>query len=401
MANRKLRRWAWGIGGAGALALLLAWATWPRAELVEIARVARGPLVVTLDEEGETRVCERYVVSAPVDGTVQRIELEPGDEVAPGETVLAVFLPQAAAPLDARARAEAEAAVRAAEAGLRRATAERNVAAEELDFAESELRRVRRLAEDEVVSQQALESAELDAGCRGDQLVAADHSVDTARHQLEMARARLDGGTAAGASEATPITLYSPVAGVVLRRLHESEAVVHAGEPLLEVGDLSRLEIVADYLSSDAVRIRPGARVLVEAWGGERPLEGRVERIEPGGFKKISALGVEEQRVNVVVAFAGDAGERAGLADAFRVEVRVVVWESEDALQVPVGSLFRDGGDWAVFVVEDGRARVRRVEIGPMGDAAAAILSGLAEGDSVIVHPRQTLEAGARVAADA
>jgi len=195
----------------------------------------------------------------------------------------------------------------------------------------------------------------------------------------------------------SPISLRSPVDGVVLRRMRESEAVVATGEPLLEVGEPEDLEIVADYLSADAVKIHPGDRVLIEEWGGDRPLEGRVRRVEPSGFMKISALGVEEQRVNVVVDFNDPPQDRKGLADGFRVELQVVLWEGQDVLQVPTGSLFRDGDGWAVFAVENGRARLRQVEIGRQGGLFAEVLSGLEEGDRVIVHPGDSIAEGLRV----
>ena len=389
------------IGGA-LLLLLLAWAFWPRPEPVDMALVERAPLAVTLDEEGETRVRDRFVVSAPLAGRVLRIELEPGDPVVADETVLATFQPQTPTLLDARSRAEAEAGARAARATLERARADRDRAQAELEFADADVERFRRLAADRIVSDEELESAELAARSRKEALEAAEFATQTARYQLEVARARLLEGSAVGGnphpeSTGSPISLRSPVDGVVLKRLRESEAVVPAGEPLLEVGQAAELEIVADYLSADAVKIRPGNRVLIEEWGGERALEGIVRRVEPSGFMKISALGVEEQRVNVVVDFVDPPEARPGLADGFRVELRVVLWEGEDVLQVPTGSLFRSGDDWAVFAVESGRARLRTVEIGRQGGLVAEVLSGLDEGDRVLLHPGDSIEEGLRV----
>jgi HlyD family secretion protein len=359
-----------------------------------------------VDEEGETRVRDRFVVSAPVAGRVLRIELEPGDPVAADQTVLAVFQPQTPAPLDARSRAEAEAAARAAQASLERARADRNRAAAELDFARSEAERSRRLAADRIVSDEELETAELKARSKAEALESAEFAAQTARYQLEVARARLlesssPAGNPGEDKATSPIALRSPVDGVVLRRLRESEAVVPAGEPLLEVGAPEDLEIVSDFLSADAVKIRPGDRVLIEEWGGEKALEGRVRRVEPSGFMKISALGVEEQRVNVVVDFVDPPQARPGLADGFRVELRVVLWEGEDVLQVPTGSLFRDGEDWAVFAVEEGKARLRRVEIGRQGGLIAQVVGGLDEGDWVILHPGDSIVDGLRVTARA
>ncbi|UCF66526.1 MAG: HlyD family efflux transporter periplasmic adaptor subunit [Acidobacteriota bacterium] len=395
------RKLTWIVGGA-LLVLLLAWAFWPRPEPADIATVGRAPLRVTLDEEGETRVRDRFVVSAPLAGRVLRIELEPGDPVEADKTVLAIFQPQTPTLLDARSRAEAEAGVRAARASLERARADRDRAAAELEFAESEVERFRRLAEEKIVSDEQLESAELEARSRAEALEAAEFSAQAARHQLEVARARLLEGSASSANPGQgvvggPISLRSPIDGVVLRRLRESEAVVAAGEPLIEVGKPEEIEIVADYLSADAVKIRPGDRVLIEEWGGERSLEGRVRRVEPSGFMKISALGVEEQRVNVVIDFVDPPESRPGLADGFRVELRIVLWEGDDVLQVPTGSLFRDADEWAVFAVENGKARLRRVEIGRQGGLVAEVISGLEEGDQVILHPGDSIVDGLRV----
>jgi HlyD family secretion protein len=240
----------------------------------------------------------------------------------------------------------------------------------------------------------------LEARNRAEAQAAAQFAAETARHQLDLARARLlEGRASAGNPGDTgpPTPLYSPVDGVVLRRLQESEAIVPAGEPLLEVGDPTDLEIVADYLSADAVKIRPGSRVLIEQWGGDRPLEGQVRRVEPSGFMKISALGVEEQRVNVVVDFLDPPSTRPALADGFRVELRIVLWEGEDVLQVPTGALFRNQEDWAVFAVVGGRARLRRVEIARQGGLVAEVVSGLEEGDTVVLHPGDSVADGLRV----
>jgi len=396
--NSKLR-----LGLVGTLlVLLLAWAFWPRPETVDIAAVERAPLIVTLDEEGETRVRDRFVVSAPLAGRVLRIELEPGDPVVADETVLATFQPQTPTLLDARSRAEAEAGARAARATLERARADRDRAAAELEFAEAEVQRFRRLAADRIVSDEELETTELAARSRREELKAAEFAAQTARHELEVARARLLEGPAVGGNPhpkgaVAPIPLRSPVDGVVLRRLRESEAVVPAGEALLEVGQPEDLEIVADYLSSDAVQIRPGARVRIEEWGGASALEGVVRRVEPSGFMKISALGVEEQRVNVVVDFVDPSEARPGLADGFRVELRVVLWEGEEVLQVPTGSLFREGDGWAVFAVGDGRVVLRQVKIGRQGGLVAEVVEGLEEGDQVILHPGDSIVEGLRV----
>lgn len=398
--NSKIKRKTTWIGGGAALLAIFLWAVWPRPELADFDRVSRGPLLATLDEEGETRVRDRFVVSAPLAGRVLRIELEPGDKVVADQTVLATFQPQSPTLLDARSRAEAEANVRAARANLERARADQERAQAELEFAVAERERIRRLATEQIVSTERLEAAELEARSLEEALEAARFSVQTAHHQLEVARARLLQGEAVKdnpGKAGAPISLSSPVDGVILRRLRESEAIVPAGEPLLEVGNPTDLEIVADYLSADAVKIQPNTRVLIEEWGGERPLEGRVRRVEPSGFMKISALGVEEQRVNVIIDFVDAAETRPGLADGYRVELRAVLWEGEDVLRVPTGSLFREGEEWAVFAVVGGRARLRKVEIGRQGGLFAEVVSGLDDGEAVILHPGDSIVDGMRV----
>jgi HlyD family secretion protein len=295
-----------------------------------------------------------------------------------------MFEPGEPSLLDVRSRSEAEARVRAARAALGKAEAERERARAELELAKTELRRTRGLASQGIVSEEQLDSKETAVRTRTEALQAAEFSVRSANHALEVATAGLlQPGTGSG---------------VVLRVLRESEAIVPAGEPLIEVADPLDLEIVADYLSTDAVKIRPGQPVLIEQWGGDHGILGRVERVEPSGFTKISALGVEEQRVNVIIDFEDPVDAWSVLGDAFRVEVHVIIWEGDDVLKVPTSSLFRDAGEWAVFVVESGRAVVRRVEIGRRGGLEAEVRTGLAEGDAVIVHPSDAVEDGVSVA---
>lgn len=396
ISDRRTIGWV-GLGLAAAA--LLGWSLWPRAERVEIVDVERGPIVVTLDEEGETRVRDRFVVSAPVAGRLLRIELEPGDPVVAGETVLAIFQPRDSTPLDPRSRAEAEQEVRAREAELERARHERASQQAEVDFARRDCDRTRALNAQGILSVERLDTAELAESRAIESLNAANHAVESASHRLASARARLlNLGDPSQRGDA-PLSIRSPVDGVVLRKSHESESVVEAGEPLIEVGDPDDLEIVADYLSRDAVRIRPDTRVRVERWGGEGSLEARVLRVEPSGFTKVSALGVEEKRVNVILELVTPSAERAGLADGFRVETRIVVLECEDVVQVPTGSLFRRGEDWAVFTVENGRAILRAVEVGARTPSMVEIDRGLSDGEQVIVHPGDEISDGVRVVA--
>jgi HlyD family secretion protein len=377
------------VGVIGAVAL------WPEAVEVDLAQAARRPLAVTIDEEGETRVRDRFVVSAPVDGRLQRIELEPGDAVTRG-SVVARLVPTDAPLLDPRARAELAAAIDASRAAVLHAQAERDRMAAALELSRDLLRRRERLVEAGVISHEELESARSAVKTGDSALRAADAAVGQARSQLQLAQARLQTPASSGGRV---IDLRAPVDGVVLKRVHESEAVVPTGEPLIEIGDPSRIEVVSDLLSTDAVRVSPGQDVRIEQWGGGHPLQGRVRRVEPSGFMKVSALGVEEQRVNVIIDFADpDAAGRA-LGDGYRVEVRVVIWNGDDVLTVPVGSLFRRGDGWATFVVDGGIARLREVELGHRNSEFAEILKGLEAGDTVVLHPPDTLADGMPVGA--
>jgi HlyD family secretion protein len=381
----------------GALIVIaLAFALRPGSVPVDLAVVERGLLRVTIDEEGETRVRDRFVVSAPVAGRVLRIDLEPGDAVSAGKTVLASFQPGLPALLDARTRAEAEGRVNVARAALEEARAARDRAQTERDFAESDLKRQRELDRAGLVSAEKLEAAIADARAKADALRVAESAIRTAQRGLEVAQAALV--VAGGASTSSPILIRAPVTGVVLKRLRESESVVPAGEPLLEIGDPKNLEVVSDLLSTDAVRISTSNSVLIEGWGGEKTLKGKVRRIEPSGFTKISALGVEEQRVNVVIDFDDAAVGENTLGDGFRVEVRIVVWEKENVLKVPISGLFRLGENWAVYLVADGRAARRTLTLGQRNSLEAEVLSGLQPGDVVIVHPSDAVEEGVRVA---
>lgn len=380
------------------VAALLIWAFLPAPVPVEIASVSGGPLEVTLDEEGETRVRDRFIVSAPVAGRVLRLELEPGDPVRANRTLLATFQPAAPALLDARTRAELTARVQATDAALERARAVAEQAAAERAQSERNLRRARELAQSGLSPAGEFELAETAAQTRREAFEAAEAMVRSAEAERRAVRAQLQTGSGRGGPA---IELRSPIDGVVLRRIRESEAVVPQGEPLVEVGDIGRLEIVADYLSADAVRIRPGQRVHVERWGGGATLPGRVQRVEPSGFTKISALGVEEQRVNVIIDLDAPAGAPtspgAQLGDRYRVEVRVVLSSSDRVLRVPVSALVRQGERWSVFAVEGGRAVTRPVEIGARNETFAEVRSGLADGAAVIAFPGEKVIDGVAV----
>jgi HlyD family secretion protein len=383
-------------GALAALVVLIVLALLPDPVPVDTETVERGSLAVVVRHEGRTRVRDRFLVSAPVRGHVRRIALEPGDTVRAGETVVAVLEPDALTPLDARAAEQARARARAAEASLERSRAERERAADELALARTERGRLERLFEGGVVSESELDRARTRATSAEEALRSAEASLRRARFELEEARAQL---IRAGASEEgdESLTLLAPVDGVVLARHRESAGAVAQGTPLVEVADVGRMEIVADFLSSDAVRFRPGMPARIDGWGGDTLLSARVRRVEPQGFLKISALGVEEQRVNVVLDVEAPEDAWQALGDAYRVQVGVVVWESDNVLRVPSGALFRDAGSWSLFVVEGGEARLREVELGHRGETHVEVLAGLDEGERIIVHPSDSVEDGGQV----
>jgi HlyD family secretion protein len=391
------RGWPWLAGGLLVLVLLVV-ALRPRAIEVEVTLVSRGAMRVTLDEEGRTRVRDTFLLTTPVTGTVSRITLEPGDRVTQGQLIATV---QPASPplLDARSRTELRARVEAARATLGQAEAEQERSATALAQAQADLRRLRALEAAGAVASADLEAAERRATAAGEAQRAAQFAASVATHQVDAARAALAQGSGQPGGSAGAVRLEAPVDGVVLRRARVSAGVVPPGEPILEIGDPRRLEVVADFLSTDAVRIAVGAPVSIEQWGGEEAIDGRVRRIEPAGFTRVSALGVEEQRVNVIIDVidAGDALDVLG--DGYRVEVRAVIWEAPDVLLVPLGSLFRDGDAWGVFVVDGDRASRRVVAIGQRSDRHAVVMDGLQDGDRVVVHPGDTLADGARIVA--
>jgi HlyD family secretion protein len=391
LKNRKL------LAVVAVILVLVVLAAWPRALPVDLASVERGALRVTLEEEGETRVRERFVISAPVAGNVLRIQLEPGDPVSRGKTVVATLQPAAPPLLDERTVAEARAALDAAEAQLGRARTERASAQAAVKLERSQVARHRNLLAAGAVARQALETREAAAQEAEQAVRGATFAVSVAEHQREMARARLQAATVSGGTGAQVIAIRSPIDGVVLRRMHESAAVVPAGEPLIELGDATRLEILADFLSTDAVRISPGNPVLIERWGGEGVLRGRVRQVEPAGFTKVSALGVEEQRVNVIIDLEEAQSAARRLGHGYRVEVAVVVWESADVLKVPTSSLFRRGESWTVFAVSGSRARLKTIDVGERNGSEAQVLAGLSVGERVIVHPGDALADGSRV----
>lgn len=370
----------------------------PAAVEVDIAPVVRDVLRVTVSEEGKTRVKDRFIVSAPVTGYLRRIALKVGDEVTQGMT-LAELEPLRSEVLDPRSRAQAGAGVAAAEASLKAARENARAAVSEADYAQSEFQRLSKLCEITcVISEDELERAKAQADRTRANRRSAEFTVEVARFELEAARTALE-YSAAQSNEAVAETVLirSPVNGYVLALHRESEGVVATGQPLLGIGNPAALEVIVDLLSTDAVRVEPGTRVLFARWGGESVLEGRVRLVEPTGFTKISALGVEEQRVWVVVELTSPSQEWQRLGDGYRVEAEFILWEGSGILQIPASALFRYAGDWTVFVITNERAERRKVTLGMRNGLRAQILSGLTESERVIIHPDESIEPGTRV----
>jgi HlyD family secretion protein len=375
----------------------LAFGFFPRAVPVDAASVTRGPLVVTVEEEGKTRVMERYMVSAPMAGYARRIDLHVGDPVRAGQ-VLAVIEPARSDALDPRSRAQAAAQVKAAEATVAVARQTGRAAAAEADLAHQELERTSSLRKSNFISEQALDRARSEVSRTRAAKLASDHAVSVARFELDMARAALAQTSrlqAGGLVETLPVK--APVDARVLKIVRESEGTVQAGQPLLEVGNPETLEAEVEVLSTQAVKITPGSKVLFDRWGGDTTLRGAVRVVEPTGFTKVSALGVEEQRVRVIVDFTSPREEWRQLGDGYRVEARFVVWEGRDVLQIPASALFRHNSGWAVFVVEGGRAKLRLVEIGQRAGLVAQVVSGLTAGEKLVNHPDEKITNGTRV----
>ncbi len=387
------------VGGA------LTWAFWPRPMLVDMGTVIQAPMRVTIDEEGRTQVHEPYVVSTPIAGRLLRLTAEPGDPVQDG-TVVARMLPTSPSALDVRTREQARANVTAAEAALRVAEADVNKASADRDLAQANLERTRRLFESGIVSQAGLDADERAAR-------AANATLDTARAAISMRVAELNNARAAlisfddtGLAKALEadhdqiVPLKSPVPGTILRIMQQSEITVPAGTPILEIGDIENdLEVLTELLSTDAVQVRPGDPVIIDNWGGPNELMGEIARIQPWGFTKVSALGVEEQRVRVTIRFTTPWQDRQALGHGFRVETRIVTWQDDNALTVPAGALFRAAPDqWALFVVQDGMARQRPVRVLANNGLTAAISDGVAVGDAIVLYPPAGLMDGQRVA---
>lgn len=368
----------------------------PQPQQVDVATAQRAPLQVSIEEEGKARVIDRYVITAQVAGTTCRIDLNVGDSVEKNQALLNID-PLPSQALDPRARAQAQAKVAAATANLNAAEQQVDSARAESDLASSELKRLEPLAKKGHVSIGQLDQARASKRSSSAALRSALFAVDVAKYELEAAKTALNYTGDSSSNDSDTIPVRSPIDGKILKLQHECSGVVARGEPLLEIGDTRSLEIATDVLSADAVKIQPGMQVLYERWGGDKPLEGQVIRVEPVGFTKVSALGVEEQRVLIISAITSPPEQWQTLGDGYRVESRFVLWQQQDVLQVPLSSLFRSDDQWALFVVEDGRAKKRNVEVGQRNGLSAQIVEGLKQGEMVITHPDDRIEDGVKV----
>jgi HlyD family secretion protein len=379
--------------GTGLVIAGAAWFGWPRPIPVDLATVTTAPMTVTVDEEAKTRVRHIYTVSAPVAGKVLRTPYHVGDAVVADETVVATMEPARPSFHDVRTHEELQGVVAAAEAAVRFAEADVRRMEAALEFARSELRRAQALARTEAIAGKAVDRAKFDVDTNEAALASAKAQLEVRRNERASAAARLTDPSHAEGERPAPccVQLRAPVSGRVLRIPQESEAVVQSGAPLIEIGDPRDLEIVAELLSPDAVQVKPGAPVRIDGWGGPA-LQGRVTRVEPTGFMKVSALGIEEQRVKTLIDLVDPPEVWSTLGHDFRVVVHIAIWNAEKALVVPVGALFRAGDQWAVFVVQDGQAQTRPVEIGHRNNLMAEVLSGLRPGDQVVLHPSDRIK---------
>lgn len=400
----KARTWVNRIvGGLVGLSIVggMVWSFLPKPLPVDLGKTLKGPLVVTVDEDGKTRVVERYVISTPLAGTLGRVSLHAGDTIEGGAT-LAQIVPAAAPLLDDRSRSQLQARVLASDAAVKQAEATAERAKMGKTFADKELERIKGLVTTGALAQRDLEQSELEAQSRAKEAESAVFAVRVARYELENARAavsRTDGHEDETKSTGKPFIIRSPVKGKILRVLQESEGVVGAGTPLFEIGDPGAIEVVVDVLTTDAVQIRRGAQAHLERWGGPGELAAKVRLIEPSAFTKVSALGVEEQRVNVILDIDAPVEAHAPLGDGFRVEAKIVVFEAQEALKVPAAALFRSDGGWAVFVVEGGKAKTKKVQLGKRTGAEAIVENGLSDGEAVILHPSDSVKDGVMVIA--
>lgn len=395
---RKYSRWFIVLVGTAVVVAAVIYTLRPKPIEVDAGIARIGSMQVSVDEEGKTRIRDRYVVSSPLTGRLRRITLDPGDTLIAQQTVLAVIEPTNPDLLDARSLAEAEARARAAEAAVRQSEATLKSASATSDYAENELARITNAFQQGAANQHELDAARTDHRTATEAYRAAEYGREISLYELEVARsALLFAKGEQGEDAQAQMRLASPIDGVVLRVLQESDAVVNPGTPLIEVGNPLDLEIVIEVLSTDAVGITPGDRVVIDHWGGNDPLEARVRLVEPSAFTKVSSLGIEEQRVNVIADFVTPETERSTLGDGYRVEAAIVVWEEPSVLHIPTSALFRSDDQWAVFRIIDDTARLTPIKPGKQNGQFTQIASGLSEHDLVVLHPSDRIADGVGV----
>lgn len=403
------RLFLWGVAGAVVAAIVYGFL--PKPVAADLEHVAKGALQVTVNEDGKTRIKDRYTIASPMTGQLLRVELEPGDNVVAFKTIVAQLEPDLPNNLDVRTLAQAEAKFHMSELTLQKATLAEQTAQKAMLNAQNHLARQRKLREISAAGQEALEVSELEEARRREEYNAAKLAVDIAKFEMDWSRLAMwqakpkpakDSQSAAKSPDEPPAEqrtyeILAPISGKVLRKFKESTSPITAGTAILEVGDPQRLEMEIDVLSSDAVQIPPQAKVIVNEWGGSEPLHGIVRLVEPAAFTKISALGVEEQRVYIIVDLIDPPEKRSTLGDGYRIEAQIILWESDSVLKVPTSALFRKGNQWAVFQVTEGKAHLKFVEIGHRNGLEAEVLKGLTERDVVIVHPSDRIAEGVEV----
>jgi len=397
---QRLRTWLFWSVLAAVLVVVAVVSLWPQPHKVQVARVEANWMEVAITQEGMTRIKDRYLVSATVGGKLSRIALRPGDVLERGQSLLASIQPTLPPLLDARQVSHLDASVETAKRQVELAGARRQQAQSQLKLAESHYGRLQPLHEQGSASDSEWEQAEADYRARSEELRVANFEWEIRGFELQQAEAARRHFREDETNETRPFELRAPIDGAVLRVLEESSTVVTPGQPLLEVGNPSDLEVVIDVLSTDAVKIQPGNPVVLQYWGGDKPLLAEVRRVEPAAFTKVSALGVDEQRVNVVADFREPTSSYARLGDQYRVEARVSIWKEDQVLQVPHAALFRSQGQWAVFVVQDRRLSLQKVEVGRRNETHAQVLSGLESGQTVVIYPSDLLTAGDTVSVD-
>ena len=380
---------------AGLLAIMIILGFVPDPINVSVVRVIKGPFAVYVEEEGQTRLIDRFIISAPMAGYARRVDFKVGDKVQRGDVVIEME-PLRADMLDSRSHAKAQALVSLKQSSLLVVEAEAKAAQAEAAFARDEFARISELYRQALVSREQFQQAQKARRLADAAEESAAHAIDVARFELENAEASLKAFSAKG-SEKSTISVLAPVDGVILAILHKSEGVVVSGQAMMQLGNPNLIEIQVDVLSEDAVKVAQDMPVIIERWGGEQPLQGCVSRVEPVGFTKLSALGVEEQRVNVIVDLVSPPDQWQSLGDAYRVEAKIIIWQQDDVLQVPSSAIFQDGDAWAVFVHDDGRAVKRQIQKGKKSGLLTQVISGVTESEQVIAYPDTHLRDGSRV----